>query len=386
MAKALLDGPRQQARLQGRQQRSWTSAQRDATGAPWDYEFDVVVVGGGCAGLTAAIRARDLGASVLVVEAAYDVGGRMLQSGSFVSLGGGDPVQRRDMRRARRGGAHPGRSARAARGARRQRRPPVRRCHRLVDRRSHGPEPLPLQRARPGARLGRALPGHAQFLMDNYVRFARINGTHSGGGMSRRAGGVFPDARRPDRHAAGTITAEDAGRADPERTSPFAPVQMNDASRTVGARRRQQRRRARAAARVLGAREGRASSCSTRLRRTVREQPFAGRILGITRELLAAPPSRDRRAAPELLAGRQHRRAARTTCDHPGAPRRHPRQRRPRRQSRGPQHVPSGHAGAGVPTSGRRCWARASRTRARSRRASRSARISPGCIRTSPRR
>ena len=35
----------------------------------WDHEFDVVVVGAGCAGLTAAIRARDLGASVLGVEA-----------------------------------------------------------------------------------------------------------------------------------------------------------------------------------------------------------------------------------------------------------------------------------------------------------------------------
>src|SRR5690606_16997864 len=35
----------------------------------WDHEYDVVVVGAGCAGLTAAIRARDLGASVLVVEA-----------------------------------------------------------------------------------------------------------------------------------------------------------------------------------------------------------------------------------------------------------------------------------------------------------------------------
>jgi hypothetical protein len=79
-------------------------AQAPAAGAVatgWDYEFDVVVVGAGCAGLTAAIRARDLGASVLVVEASHDDGGRMLQSGSFVSLGAGDPVQRRDRARAR---------------------------------------------------------------------------------------------------------------------------------------------------------------------------------------------------------------------------------------------------------------------------------------------
>ena len=41
----------------------------------WDYEVDVVIAGGGCAGLTAAIRARDLGASVMVVDQNYDLGG-----------------------------------------------------------------------------------------------------------------------------------------------------------------------------------------------------------------------------------------------------------------------------------------------------------------------
>src|SRR5262245_10814501 len=67
-----------------------------AAATAWDYEADVVVAGGGCAGLTAAIRARDLGCSVLVVDQNFDLGGRMLHSGSFVSLGGGDPVQVRD--------------------------------------------------------------------------------------------------------------------------------------------------------------------------------------------------------------------------------------------------------------------------------------------------
>ena len=63
----------------------------------WDYEADVVIAGGGCAGLTTAIRARDLGASVLVVDQNFDLGGRMLHSGARVSLGGGDAVQLRDM-------------------------------------------------------------------------------------------------------------------------------------------------------------------------------------------------------------------------------------------------------------------------------------------------
>ena len=75
-------------------------AQVPASGSEqtWDYEADVVIAGGGCAGLTAAIRARDLAASVLVVDQNFDLGGRMLHSGSRVSLGGGDPVQLRDMR------------------------------------------------------------------------------------------------------------------------------------------------------------------------------------------------------------------------------------------------------------------------------------------------
>ncbi|HAD74635.1 MAG TPA: hypothetical protein DCG16_02555, partial [Gemmatimonadetes bacterium] len=75
-------------------------AQVSATGAQqtvWDYEADVVIAGGGCAGLTAAIRARDLGASVLVVDQNFDLGGRMLHSAGRMSLGGGDPVQQRDM-------------------------------------------------------------------------------------------------------------------------------------------------------------------------------------------------------------------------------------------------------------------------------------------------
>src|ERR1700683_371336 len=62
----------------------------------WDYEVDVVVCGAGCTGLHAAIRARDLGASVLVVDSNFDVGGKMIHSGGFVSLGGGDAIQARD--------------------------------------------------------------------------------------------------------------------------------------------------------------------------------------------------------------------------------------------------------------------------------------------------
>src|SRR5215217_7456187 len=65
-------------------------------GEHWDYEADVVIAGAGCAGLTAALRAIELESSVLVVDQNFDVGGRMLHSGAYVSLGGGDAIQKRD--------------------------------------------------------------------------------------------------------------------------------------------------------------------------------------------------------------------------------------------------------------------------------------------------
>ncbi len=59
----------------------------------WDMEFDVVIVGAGATGLPAAIAARDEGASVLVVEANFDVGGKMMLSGGQIRLGGGNRLQ-----------------------------------------------------------------------------------------------------------------------------------------------------------------------------------------------------------------------------------------------------------------------------------------------------
>lgn len=61
----------------------------------WDLVADVVVVGSGAAGLPAAIRAADAGASVIVVEANYDVGGHAILSGGHMALGGGTSVQKK---------------------------------------------------------------------------------------------------------------------------------------------------------------------------------------------------------------------------------------------------------------------------------------------------
>ena len=47
----------------------------------WDHEFDVVVVGSGAGGMTAAICAHDLGQSVVVLEKSDLYGGTTAISG-----------------------------------------------------------------------------------------------------------------------------------------------------------------------------------------------------------------------------------------------------------------------------------------------------------------
>ncbi len=261
-------------------------AQASVTGAAdivWDYEVDIVIAGGGCAGLTAAIRARDLGARVLVVDQNFDLGGRMLHSGSWMSLGGGDPVQQRDMR----GDSDDEGFITVA---------PVEDPEELddnvellftditdwsiLDRKAQSPyryNERELVRA-----WAENCPATRQFLMDNYVRFTRISGTHGGGGLSRARGArCFLMLGDKTDMKAGTITAEDAGVADPERSSPFAPAQMFDASRLVGPN-----------AVGNGVALSRPLEFSAREKgvkfmlhrcfdELIREQPFAGRILGI---------------------------------------------------------------------------------------------------------
>src|SRR5499427_4762870 len=61
----------------------------------WDHTADVVVIGAGVSGLSAAISARDLGASVIAVEENFDIGGRGMLSGGRVQLGGGTALQKK---------------------------------------------------------------------------------------------------------------------------------------------------------------------------------------------------------------------------------------------------------------------------------------------------
>ena len=65
------------------------------TAQTWDLAADVIVIGSGAAGLPAAIRAIESGASVIVVETNYDVGGHAILSGGHMALGGGTSAQRK---------------------------------------------------------------------------------------------------------------------------------------------------------------------------------------------------------------------------------------------------------------------------------------------------
>jgi len=61
----------------------------------WDLTADVVVVGAGASGLPAAITAAEHGASVIVVDQNYDIGGHAIESGGNIALGGGTGLQKK---------------------------------------------------------------------------------------------------------------------------------------------------------------------------------------------------------------------------------------------------------------------------------------------------
>src|SRR5262252_86925 len=60
----------------------------------WDREVDVVVIGAGAGGLVAAIAASERGASVLIVEKNFDIGGRGMMSFGGLYIGGGNRMQK----------------------------------------------------------------------------------------------------------------------------------------------------------------------------------------------------------------------------------------------------------------------------------------------------
>ena len=105
--------------------------------------------------------------------------------------------------------------------------------------------------------------GTRQFLMDNYVRFARITGTHSTGGVSRaRRATTFLMLGDKTDIKAGTVTRQDAGIAG-KSSSHFAPRLMEEREQGSSGRARSGTApRSRAAWSSARARRA-SSSCST---------------------------------------------------------------------------------------------------------------------------
>lgn len=202
----------------------------------WDYEADIIICGGGCLGLSSAIRARDAGASVIVIDQNFDLGGRMLHSGAFVSLGGGDPVQKRDMA----GGLDAEEFLTV---------PPVHKPEEMDDTvellftdmtdwsivDAGGYSPYRYNERDVVRAWADNAPATRQFLIDNYVRFGRVEATHGGGGLSRARGSTaFLMLGDKTDIKAGTVTAEDAGQVDPEKSSHFAVINMTPDELRVG--------------------------------------------------------------------------------------------------------------------------------------------------------
>lgn len=71
-----------------------TAAVQVSSVPQWDRQVDVIVVGCGAAGVSAAIEARACGAEVLALEAAGGAGGTSAMSGGLIYLGGGTALQK----------------------------------------------------------------------------------------------------------------------------------------------------------------------------------------------------------------------------------------------------------------------------------------------------
>jgi glycine/D-amino acid oxidase-like deaminating enzyme len=261
------------------------SGEARAQGIRWNYEVDVVVLGSGCVGLHAAVRARDLGASVLILDQNFDVGGKLVHSGGWTSLGGGDAIQERD-----RTASDPQGLGLTA---------PLVKPENLED----DPDRLfgdmtdwsvvdatGVARYRYNDReLHRAWADNApkvrQFMMDNYVRFARIDGTHQGGGMSRAraARAIMKMADKTDIKA-GTLSPQDRGDLAGERHSPFNPMRYIPGGRgePLGAPGWVWGGFAIARSLEFSAREkGVRFMLNRHMDELIREQPFSGRVLGV---------------------------------------------------------------------------------------------------------
>ena len=258
------------------------TASAQTAGIKWDYEADVVVIGSGASGMPCAIRARDAGLDVLIIDQNFDVGGKMINSGGQTALGGGDPCQLRDIA---------GQSDKEGF----IKVPPLHKPEDLAEDKDFlfkditdwsvlnvgGHAPYRYNDREMHRAWADNTGATRQFLMDNYVRFSRVTGTHSTGGASRarRAISFLMLGDKTDIKA-GTVTREDAG-IPGKSSSPFTPRVMADASKIVGPgavwNGSAMTRCLEFSAREKGVR----FMLNRRMTEIIREQPFSGRVLGV---------------------------------------------------------------------------------------------------------
>ena len=251
-------------------------------GIKWDYEADLVVIGSGASGLPCAIRARDAGLRVLIVDQNFDVGGKMLHSGAQISLGGGDPVQLRDI---------------AGEGDKEGfiKIPPLHKPDELREdadflfRDMTDWSVLDVAAQAPYRYNDRDLHrawadncyGTRQFLIDNYVRFTRIHGTHPAGGISRprRATAFLMLGDKTDIKK-GTVTKQDAG-IEGKSSSHFAPRIMGDGSKLAGPGAVWNGAALTRGLEFSAREKGVQFMLNRRMTEIIREQQFSGRVIGI---------------------------------------------------------------------------------------------------------
>ena len=253
-----------------------------ADGIKWDYEADVVVIGSGASGMPCAIRARDAGLRVLVIDQNFDIGGKMLHSGGQTSLGGGDPVQLRDI-------AGEGDKEGFITVA------PLHKPEDITEDADFlfrditdwsvlnvgGHAPYRYNDREMHRAWADNCYGTRQFLMDNYVRFSRISGTHSTNGVSRaRRAMTFLMLGDKTDIKAGTITRQDAGIAG-KTSSHFAPRIMADGSRIVGPGAVWNGAALTRGLEFSAREKGVKFMLNRRMTEIIREQQFSGRVLGI---------------------------------------------------------------------------------------------------------
>ena len=120
------------------------------------------------------------------------------------------------------------------------------------------------------------------FLMDNYVRFGRISGTHGNGGMTRaRRTSCFLMLGDTTDIEAGTVTPEDAGHRGRELPAISRPRRMGDGSSIVGP---DAVTNGAALARPLefsARKKGIPIMLNRHMDELIRENPWSGRVIGI---------------------------------------------------------------------------------------------------------